>query len=70
MLLVVTTPGPSRRPTIAYKDAVANGRPGVDMLVTSHIKRLPALLRGLEPDLIFVTGFPWRLPATCSRCPG
>ncbi len=41
---------------------VANIRPGIDVLVTSHIKRLPRLLRGLEPDLIVVTGFPWRLP--------
>src|SRR4051812_25312272 len=62
VMLVVVTPGPKARPTVAYKDVVANIRPGVDVLVTSHIKRLPALLRGLEPDLIFVTGFPWRLP--------
>ena len=62
VLLVVVTPGPRARPTETYKDIVANIRPGMDVLVTSHIKRLPALLRGLEPDLIFVAGFPWRLP--------
>ncbi len=62
VILVVVTPGPAARPTNAYKDVVANIRPGTDVLVTSHIKRLPRLLRGLQPDLIFVTGFPWRLP--------
>jgi methionyl-tRNA formyltransferase len=62
ILLVVVTPGPAARPTQTYKDVVATIRPGTDVLVTSHIKRLPKLLRGLEPDLICVTGFPWRLP--------
>ena len=62
ILLVVATPGPRARPTEAYKDLVANIQPGHDVLVTSQIKQLPALLRGLEPDLIFVAGFPWRLP--------
>jgi methionyl-tRNA formyltransferase len=62
VVLVVVTSGPPARPTVAYKDVVANIRPGIDVLVTSHIKRLPRLLRGLEPDLIFVAGFPWRLP--------
>ena len=59
-LLVVTTPGPPARRTEAYKDVVANKLAGVDILVTSHIARLAPMLRGLEPDLIFVTGFPWR----------
>ena len=62
VLLIVTTPGPPARRTDAYKDLVANIRPDLDVLVTSHMRRLPALLKGLEPDLIFVTGFPWRLP--------
>lgn len=60
--LVVTTPGPAARRTDAYKELVANIRRDLDVLVTSHMRRLPALLNGLEPDLIFVTGFPWRLP--------
>jgi methionyl-tRNA formyltransferase len=62
VLLVVTTPGPKARPTEAYKDIASETRRDVDVLVTNHIKRLPALLAGLEPDLIFVAGFPWRLP--------
>lgn len=69
VVLVVVTPGPAARPTQAYKDVVANIRPGIDVLVTSHVKRLPALLRGLEPDLICVTGFPWRLPAELITLP-
>src|SRR5690242_19189238 len=62
VLLVITTPGPPARLVTAYKEVAANPPPGVDVLVTSHIKRLAPMLRGLEPDLIFVTGFPWRLP--------
>ena len=62
VLLVVTTPGPKARPTETYKEIASETRRDVDVLVTSHIKRLPALLAGLEPDLIFVAGFPWRLP--------
>ncbi|HLV98473.1 MAG TPA: methionyl-tRNA formyltransferase [Ktedonobacterales bacterium] len=67
--LVVTTPGPAARRTTAYKEIVANLRSDQDVLVTSHIRRLPALLKGLEPDLIFVTGFPWRLPVELLALP-
>jgi methionyl-tRNA formyltransferase len=67
--LVVTTPGPSARRTETYKDLVANIRSGQDVLVTSHMRRLAALLKGLEPDLIFVTGFPWRLPPDVLNLP-
>ncbi len=67
--LVVTTPGPAARRTDAYKELVANIRSDQDVLVTSHMRRLPALLKGLEPDLIFVTGFPWRLPADLLALP-
>src|SRR5438045_6855301 len=69
ILLVVTTPGPPARRTEAYKDVVANKLPGIDILVTSHISRLAPMIRGLEPDLIFVTGFPWRLPAELLSLP-
>jgi methionyl-tRNA formyltransferase len=69
VLLVVTTPGPAARRSDGYKDLVANIRPDLDVLVTSHIRRLPTLLKGLEPDLIFVTGFPWRLPAELLALP-
>jgi methionyl-tRNA formyltransferase len=67
--LVVTTPGPAARRSDTYKELVAHIRPDIDVLVTSHIKRLPALLQGLAPDLILVTGFPWRLPAALLALP-
>ncbi len=69
ILLVITTPGPPARPTEAYKDVIANKLPGVDILVTSHMKRLAPMLHKLKPDLIFVTGFPWRLPAELLALP-
>ncbi len=67
--LVVTTPGPTARHSDAYQDIVAHIRSGQDVLVTSHIRRLPGLLEGLAPDLIFVAGFPWRLPADLLALP-
>jgi methionyl-tRNA formyltransferase len=62
VLLVVTTPGTRSRPNDIYKEIASETRRDVDVLVSSHIKRLPALLAGLAPDVIFVAGFPWRLP--------
>ncbi len=67
--LVVTTPGPPSRPFDTYKAIVANIRRDQDVLVTNHIRRLPALLKGLVPDLILVVGFPWRLPAELLALP-
>jgi methionyl-tRNA formyltransferase len=69
ILLLVMTPGPPARRTEAYKDVVANKLPGIDILVTSHIDRLTPMLRELKPDLIYVTGFPWRLPAELLALP-
>jgi methionyl-tRNA formyltransferase len=69
VLLLVTTPGPRARRTNAYKDVVNNKLPGIDILVTSHIDRLAPMLRELDPDLIYVTGFPWRLPADLLALP-
>src|SRR6266496_3045104 len=69
VLLIVTTPGPPARQTEAYKDVVENKLPGIDILVTSHIRRLAPMLRDMKVDLIFVTGFPWRLPAELVALP-
>ncbi len=67
--LVVMTRGPAARRTEVYKDVVANLALGQDVLVTDHVRRLPALLKGLEPDLILVVGFPWRLPSELLTIP-
>src|SRR6266481_1893913 len=62
VLLLVTTPGPRARPSTEYQSTVANARRDLDILVTSHMRRLAGMLRSLEPDLIFTTGFSWKLP--------
>lgn len=69
VLLVVTTPGTRLRPNENYHRIVASARRDLDVLVTSHISRLPALLRGLEPDVIFSAGFPWKLPPELLNLP-
>lgn len=62
VLLLVTTPGPRARPGTEYQRTVANARWDLDILITSHMSRLAGMLRPLEPDLIFTTGFSWKLP--------
>jgi methionyl-tRNA formyltransferase len=62
VLLLVTTPGTRARPSIDYQRTVAGMRRDLDILVTTHMSRLAGMLRPLEPDLIFTTGFSWKLP--------
>jgi methionyl-tRNA formyltransferase len=62
VLMLVTTPGTLARPSIEYQRTVANARRNLDILVTTHMNRLAGMLRSLEPDLIFTTGFSWKLP--------
>ena len=40
VLLLVTTPGPRARPNNEYQSTVANARRDLDILVTSHMRRL------------------------------
>jgi methionyl-tRNA formyltransferase len=69
VLLVVTTPGTRSRPNENYHRIVASARRDLDVLVTSHMSRLPAILHGLEPDVIFSAGFPWKLPPALLKVP-
>src|SRR5450755_4326947 len=69
VILVVTTLGTRSRPNENYHRIVASTRRDLDVLVTSHISRLPAILRGLESDVIFSAGFPWKLPAALLAMP-
>jgi methionyl-tRNA formyltransferase len=62
VLLLVTTPGTRLRPSNEYQRTVANARRDLDILVTTHMSRLAGMLRPLEPDLIFTTGFTWKFP--------
>ena len=63
LLLVVTTPGPRSRPTPGYRGIVEAASRTQDVLITTHMQRLPPLLRTLQPDLILSFTFPYRLPA-------
>lgn len=59
---VVTGPGSKSRPLTTYVDIVRNTPPGIDIIVTSHPKRLARMLEPLKPDLIWVLGFLQILP--------
>ena len=69
VILVVTTPGTRSRPNENYHRIVAGMRRDLDVLVTSHMAQLSAMLRGLEPDVIFTAGFPWKLPPALLEIP-
>lgn len=66
---VVTGPGPQRRRTDVYLDVVRAVPPGVDVIVTTHMGRLAAMLAPLRPDLILVLGFLWRIPSDVLQLP-
>jgi methionyl-tRNA formyltransferase len=66
---VVTGPGPRRRRNDAYLDVVRDVPRGIDVLVTTHMGRLAAMLEPLRPDLILVSGFLWRVPPDVLRLP-
>jgi len=66
---VVTGPGPQKRRTNDYLDVVRAVPPGIDVIVTTHMGRLAAMLAPLRPDLIIVTGFLWILPPAVLQLP-
>ncbi|MFN8538673.1 MAG: methionyl-tRNA formyltransferase [Thermomicrobiales bacterium] len=66
---VVTGPGPKKRRTDDYLDVVRAVPPGIDVIVTTHMSRLAALLAPLRPDLIFSAGFKWRVPTDVLQLP-
>lgn len=59
---VVTGPGPKSRRSDTYVEIVRSTPPDIDVIVTTHMKRLPAMLRPLNADLFWVMGFMRILP--------
>ncbi|MGA7671068.1 MAG: formyltransferase family protein [Nitrolancea sp.] len=59
---VVTGPGPKSRRTDTYVEIVRSTPPDIDVIVTTHMKRLPDMLRSLDADLFWVMGFMRILP--------
>jgi methionyl-tRNA formyltransferase len=66
---VVTSPGPKRRRSDAYREVVAAVPPGVDVIVSNHPERWAAMIAPLEPDLIVSGGMPWRIPEAVLALP-
>lgn len=70
LALVVTTPGPSTRRTPSYTGVVEMAPPGVDVLVTTRLRRVALpLIRELRPDLIVSFTFPYRIPPELTAIP-
>jgi len=68
--LVVTTPGPSTRRTPTYRGVIEMAKPGVDVLVTTRLRRVARpLIQELHPDLIVSFTFPYRLPLEITAIP-
>lgn len=70
LVAVVTTPGPKNRRTDSYLGVVQATPPGIDVIITTHPKRLAPMLRPFKPDLIWVMGFLLRLPEESSSFHG
>lgn len=68
LVLVVTTPGPSTRPTPSYQQIVNSSAPDFDVLVTTRPRKVPLpLIRSLAPDLVVSFSFPYRIsPEICA----
>jgi len=62
LVAVVTGPGPKSRRNDTYLDIVRATPPQIDVIVTTHIKRLPELLKPYDADLFWVFGFLRILP--------
>jgi methionyl-tRNA formyltransferase len=69
LVAVVTTPGPKNRRTDSYLGVVQATPPGIDVIITTHPKRLAPMLRPFKPDLIWVMGFLLRLPEEVIELP-
>ncbi|MBF6592146.1 MAG: methionyl-tRNA formyltransferase, partial [Ktedonobacterales bacterium] len=67
--LVVTAPSRTPGREDAAGAFVTHLRPTVDALVLRHPRPLLGYLRGVEPDLLLVAGFRWRLPAEVLALP-
>ena len=61
---VVTGPGPKSRRTDTYVEIVRSTPPDIDVIVTTHMKRLPDMLRSLDADVFWVMGLMRILPTT------
>ncbi|MGI8690473.1 MAG: methionyl-tRNA formyltransferase [Thermomicrobiales bacterium] len=70
VVLVVTTPGPPTRRTPTYQGVIEMAKPGVDVLVTTRLRRVALpLIRALAPDLIVSFTFPYRIPPELTAIP-
>ncbi len=68
-IAVVTTPGPTSRRSDSYREIVALAPPAQDVIVTTHVRRIAAHLRALQPDVLMTFTFPYRLPAEILEIP-
>ncbi len=65
VLLLVTAPpihGKGSSAHASHHSSAAFPRRKFNILIASRKDQLPAMLKGLAPDLIFTVGFPWRFP--------
>ncbi len=69
LVAVVTGPGPKSRRSDTYLDIIRATPPGIDVIVTTHIKRLAKLLKPYDADLFWVFGFLRILPEEVFNMP-
>jgi methionyl-tRNA formyltransferase len=71
ILLVVTSQGPSTRPTPSFREVVAMAAANRhDTLVTTRLRRIAApLIAALQPDIVVSMTFPYRIPPEITSVP-
>jgi methionyl-tRNA formyltransferase len=67
IVLLVTSPGPSRDRSDAYRQVIADAPPEQDILVTTRPKELAANIVLCRPDLIVCANFPYLIPIDVVR---
>lgn len=69
LLLVVTSPGPTSRPTPTYREVLAAAPRTQEILITTRMQRPVPLIKELAPDLLISFTFPYRVPPEAVAIP-
>ncbi len=66
---VLSAPGPKIRRTDDYLEIAQHASPGLDVIISNYRSRWADYLRPLKPDLFWVAGFNWKIPADVLEVP-
>jgi methionyl-tRNA formyltransferase len=62
LVLVVTSPGPSRERNTSFREIISACPPSQNVLITTDLRELEKIIGSLSPDLLISASFPFLLP--------